>query len=666
MRMKVNNNLNKKGLKAKLLFDFLIVGIVPLIIFAIITSIVIRFYMYNSQVSSLKQISSMATKNIDKWADDNCLIVEEIANSQVVKSGDIGEIQVELKNKQAEDSSVLNLMYTDIEGNIISDAKGSIGENVSSEPYFSNVIKGHSYISDVYFSTQQNIPLIVFSSPVKKENEIVGFIINILKVERIKENIGKMLYSEEGKFITFNKNGDITYHENSEKIMKENIISRSDKMADGAKKALEGNFNSIEFKYDGQKEVAVYNFIPSLNWGTMTTIPRSEVYAVFSRIVIIAMILIVIIVFAIVMLAIYVSNGLVKPISKLAELTKEVSDGNLVNECELDGATEIVSIGNYFNEMIKSLKGLVLSIQDNTDELMNASVTLNDMSSTAEVTSKDIARAMEEIADGSVQQATRADDVLNEVRSLDDKMKELTLELKETNNALEISKKALKHGNEGTKALKDNTEVQMKLVVETVDEVNDLSNSVANVDSIIASISEIAEQTSLLALNASIEAARAGESGKGFAVVAEEVASLAEESRNSTKQIETILNEIRNKANKTTQLMDSIDDGMKLQSSTVEETIQIFKEVTDADNQIAENIASFNVLIEYIKKFSDELLQLIETLASSSEESAAVAEEVTASSVDQINAVEKVKGAADVILGIADELMQNIEKFKTE
>ena len=260
----------------------------------------------------------------------------------------------------------------------------------------------------------------------------------------------------------------------------------------------------------------------------------------------------------------------------------------------------------------------------------------------------------------------RADDVLTHVRNLDDKMKELEEELNETNSALDNSKAALFKGNEGTKELKNSTEIQNELIVETASEVKSLSEAVVNIDEIIVSISDIADQTSLLSLNASIEAARAGEAGKGFAVVAEEVAELAKQSQNSTKEIAMILNDIKEKADKTTELMDSINKGMKLQSATVEETLKIFEDITKADGKISENIESFNIIIQFVKQFSDELLKLIESLASSSEESAAVAEEVTASSLNQIEAVAKVKDAGDNILNIINDLKNNIEKFRTE
>lgn len=658
----------KKGqsLKAKLLSDFAIVGIIPLVLFAVVISLLVRTSMLDSKVSLLKQVSSMAAKNIDRWGDNNILIVEEIANSQVIASGDLDNIRTQLKGKQEEDSSILNIMYTDLEGNILKDSRGSLNENIKEQSYFQGVSKGYLYVSDIFLDSRQDSPLIAFSAPVRKNDIINGYIISIIKVKDIENNIGKILFSDEREIFTFDSKGYVTYHSDLNKIAKDNVLNVSGKLSEASKKALEGNFNSIECNYDGEEQVAVYNSVPSLNWGIMVTVPKDEVFSAFYKIITIAIIIMLLIAASIVFLSIHISKGITVLITSLADLIKIVAEGNLANECELKGATEIVDISNDFNKMISSLKNLVLSIQNKNNELMNASLVLNEMSMIAETTSKDISKAMDEISEGAVKQSADSDEVLTHVRKLDDKMKELENELKETNNALDNSKVAISRGNKGTEELKNSTIIQSKLVNETVSEVKTLSESVINIDKIILSISEIADQTNLLSLNASIEAARAGEAGKGFAVVAEEVAELAKQSQDSTKQIAIILNDIKDKANKTTELMNSINDGMKLQSSTVEETLKIFEDVTNADAKISENIDSFNTLIQFVKSFSEELLKLIESLASNSEESAAVAEEVTASSANQLDSVEKVKKAGDNILNIIDELKNNIEKFTIE
>lgn len=161
MKTKTKDKINEKTLKTKLLFSFLSVGILPLIIFALICGVIIKSSMYNSEILSLKQISRMITDNLDNWADDNVILVEDIATSQIVYSTDIDSIQQELRNKQGQDTGILNIMYVDTNGNIIADALGSKGENISSEPYFNDVSKGYSYVSDVLVY-ENNLSYIIF------------------------------------------------------------------------------------------------------------------------------------------------------------------------------------------------------------------------------------------------------------------------------------------------------------------------------------------------------------------------------------------------------------------------------------------------------------------------------------------------------------------------
>jgi len=145
-------------------------------------------------------------------------------------------------------------------------------------------------------------------------------------------------------------------------------------------------------------------------------------------------------------------------------------------------------------------------------------------------------------------------------------------------------------------------------IQETSKRIKRLGESSQEIGNIVELINDIAEQTNILALNASIQASMAGEAGRGFAVVADEVQRLAERSTNATKQIEVLVRTI--------------------QADTNEAVVSMERSTTDVVGGalLAENAGA---ALDEIEQVSNQIANLVQNISGSAREQASAAADVT-------------------------------------
>ena len=223
---------------------------------------------------------------------------------------------------------------------------------------------------------------------------------------------------------------------------------------------------------------------------------------------------------------------------------------------------------------------------------------------------------------GSVQEERKSIEeyksITNQTSNLIEQLKSASADIKKsTENTLGSVQKSLKATEAEKISVKINIEkmVILKQRIQIIAElILELSEYIQQIGSIIELVEDIAEQTNMLALNAAVEAARAGENGKGFAVVAGEIRKLADESKQATIKIASLINDIQHTTNSTVMATEEgtkeIESGVRLAGS-IEENFEVLNTAVESLLAFLENVATSS---ENQTTLSDSAIGTIKTL----------------------------------------------------
>jgi methyl-accepting chemotaxis protein len=340
------------------------------------------------------------------------------------------------------------------------------------------------------------------------------------------------------------------------------------------------------------------------------------------------------------------------------DLSVEVKEKYLSKKDEFGGMTRsIKNVQDAFRKMIGRIKEDSRNIEEQEEELRSISEEMT-------ASSEEVASSTQNVSASTANQSTNLINI-NEALSKFDRSIGIVIE--EINSigvsALDIDK-TVNIGSSDMKVLTGSIKKVSISQEKLSDRLSELGNNINRINQMSTLINEIAEQTNLLALNASIEAARAGEAGKGFSVVAEEVRKLAEQSRDTSENISSIIETISIGKNE-------ILDAAKNMNYEIDNQVVIIESSVNSFNNIEAAIKDITPKIEIMKNSSLDLNKEKKGILDSVSEVSSLSEEITVNSEEVANLAQSMSGSAEAVAETANklnkrtkEIIKEIDDFK--
>lgn len=318
-------------------------------------------------------------------------------------------------------------------------------------------------------------------------------------------------------------------------------------------------------------------------------------------------------------------------------------------------SSDIISVTVEQKQEQEKMIADILSICQNVD---NKLVSGNQLMDELYESTKMVNTSMQEISTS----ATSTADNISEQNVMTQKIQEVIDDtLKESNAMVDIvtvSSQNIEKNNETLKELESHSESIAEAnnqVAESMKKLQQKMNEVREITNIILGISN---QTNLLALNASIESARAGEAGKGFAVVAEQIRQLSEQTRTSTENISSIIEELSKNANETVNCVGASFEASKKQNDMIEETTQNMEQFHENIAELGAKAKEIDTKISHLANANNQIVNNISSLSSTTEEVTQTADQAKDMTDHNFLRAENMKHVLDDIENTTNQLKE--------